>query len=62
MIGENGMKKNLLMYGIGSFKNHGCEAIVNGTINHLDKSKYSISLANLGNSISIFFIKKTNFI
>ena len=45
MIGENGMKKNLLMYGIGSFKNHGCEAIVNGTINHLDKSKYSISLA-----------------
>jgi len=45
MIGENGMKKKLLMYGIGSFKNHGCEAIVNGTVNHLDKEKYSVSLA-----------------
>lgn len=39
------MKEKLLIYGIGSFKNHGCEAIVNATVKNLDKDKYFISLA-----------------
>lgn len=41
--------KKILLYGIGSYKNRGVEAIVNSTINQMDK-KYEITIANLYNS------------
>lgn len=37
--------EKVLIYGIGSFKNHGCEAIVNATIKSIDKKKYFLGLA-----------------
>lgn len=39
------MKEKILMYGIGSYKNHGCEAIVASTLKGIDSKKYEMSIA-----------------
>jgi len=41
----NKMKKKILMYGVSTYKNKGVEAIIQSTINQIDKKKYSISIA-----------------
>lgn len=41
------MKKNVLIYGISTYKNRGVEAIVNSTINQIDNHKYNISVASI---------------
>ena len=38
-------KTKILLYGIGTFKNRGIEAILQSTINQIDKSKYEINVA-----------------
>ena len=38
-------KKKILLYGIGTYKNRGVEAIVNSTIKQIDKNKYNLSVA-----------------
>lgn len=40
------MKKNILMYGVSTYKNRGVEAIINSTINQIDINDYNISLAS----------------
>lgn len=40
--------KKILMYGIGSYKNRGVEAIVKSTIDQLDKD-FKVTIANLYN-------------
>lgn len=39
------MKKKILLYGIGTYKNKGVEAIIQSTINQIDGKKYEISAA-----------------
>ena len=38
-------KTKILLYGVGTYKNRGIEAIVQSTINQIDKSKYDIEVA-----------------
>lgn len=38
-------KKKIILYGIGTFKNRGVEAIINSTLNMIDTKKYEITLA-----------------
>ncbi len=38
-------KKKILLYGIGTYKNRGIEAILQSTINQIDKTKYDIEVA-----------------
>ncbi len=38
-------KNKILLYGVGTYKNKGVEAIVQSTINQIPKSKYDISIA-----------------
>lgn len=39
------MRKKILLYGIGTFKNRGVEAIVNSTLKMIDNKKYDVTLA-----------------
>lgn len=39
-------KKKILMYGLGTYKNRGVEAIVQSTLNQIDSTKYDISAAS----------------
>ena len=39
------MKKKILLYGIGTYKNRGVEAIVNSTLKQINKKDYEISVA-----------------
>ncbi len=39
------MKKRILFYGVGTFKNRGVEALVQSTLKQIDKSKYDVSVA-----------------
>lgn len=39
-------KKRILLYGVGTYKNRGVEAIVNSTLNQIDASKYDVSIAS----------------
>ena len=38
--------KNLLLYGVGTFKNRGVEAIINSTLNQIDQKDFSITIAS----------------
>ena len=39
------MRKKILLYGIGTFKNRGVEAIINSTLSMIDSKKYNVTLA-----------------
>lgn len=39
------MKKKILLYGIGTFKNRGVEAIINSTLKMIDRKKFDVTLA-----------------
>ncbi len=39
------MKKRILFYGVGTFKNRGVEALVQSTLKQIDKTKYDVSIA-----------------
>ena len=39
-------KQKILLYGVGTFKNKGVEAIINSTLNQIDKNKYEIAMAS----------------
>lgn len=39
-------KKKILMYGLGTYKNRGVEAIVQSTLNQIDSTKYDVSAAS----------------
>lgn len=39
------MKKKILLYGIGTYKNRGVEAIVNSTLKQINKKDYDVSVA-----------------
>ena len=38
--------KKILLYGVGTFKNHGVEAIVKSFTDQINKSKYEINIAS----------------
>ena len=40
------MKKNILLYGVGTFKNRGVEAIINSTLKEIDFKKYNVAIAS----------------
>lgn len=40
------MKEKILLYGVGTFKNRGVEAIINSTLKMIDNKKYDISIAS----------------
>lgn len=39
-------KKKILIYGVSTYKNRGVEAIINSTLNQIDKDKYEIYIAS----------------
>lgn len=40
------MKKKVLLYGVGTFKNKGVEAIINSTMSQIDSNKFEVSIAS----------------
>lgn len=40
------MKKKVLLYGVGTFKNKGVEAIINSTMSQIDSDKFEVSIAS----------------
>ena len=40
------MKKRILLYGVGTFKNRGVEAIINSTLKEIDFNKYEVTIAS----------------
>ena len=40
------MKKKILLYGVGTFKNRGVEAIINSTLQEIDFNKFDVSIAS----------------
>lgn len=53
-------KKKILLYGVGTFKNKGVEAIINSTINQIDFSKFDVTVASHDNSYNSKFYSKLN--
>ena len=40
------MKKKILLYGVGTYKNRGVEAIIQSTLNQIDTSDYDLTIAS----------------
>ena len=40
------MKKKILLYGVGTFKNRGVEAIINSTLKEIDLNKFEVAMAS----------------
>lgn len=52
------MKKKVLLYGLSTYKNKGVEAIVQSTINQIDRKKYKISAASFDYSYNKNFYQR----
>ena len=51
------MKKKIVLYGVSTYKNRGVEAIINSTLNQIDKSKYEVSIASYDLSYNANYYK-----
>lgn len=52
------MKSKVLMYGVSTYKNRGVEALVQSTINQINKDSYEISIASFDHEYNKNYYKK----
>lgn len=52
------MKKKILLYGVSTYKNRGVEALVQSTINQINKDNYEISIASFDHEYNKDYYKK----